>query len=667
MNCLINFLSDEKQKSLIDMVQNRDETFECELDSYRRLFKVELNYCLDGADNDKEADKRDENFCHNEFCNHKNSCLNFYNVIRKIEEKEIDYFFNGIRMCYLYWIDSKTTLALEAFDSLMKKYGLIADCPETENEFLLKDVENRVFFRGRITDDILSKLEMFHVPFNKRHNLRNERFSLTGQPLLYLGNSIADVAEELWVNLNNEEMMKKLKISSFELISSKDKKKIFDLRCYIMQDLKNAAMPTFNKRHFFRNILSEICSFQKREELEDYAFKEAYVIPQMLAQVLKQNHYDGICYYSTKRFNGYAIQNKGTELLACERDMKYRENVVLFTHMSEDGGIDSYDDQLFKSMEISMPVAFKNIKFCLEDDLKKLKNMIEVHYRDVKARESKNAADAGGVSDRASAKRADIARNANIKAASITDFYGNVFSHININGNKYSDTKFGQIHLQLLIGILNRLLVESELLEDKSARRKAEEKGRRKGGTEEDAKLIRCNLLGQRSMGGGSCREIHDNGILHKAKVIFPYKINKEKNKAEIAVLSAKEWEELLYFQETEDNSEYERKIKKYKDWPADNAESIGSFIYQQISVVDFSDGDYSIVRNFEYVTVQMIKWDSCDDPGITWADMGRLEESYVLHYQKMTQVYRQAIPILIKKMWDMEKENEDAGCAAQM
>jgi len=40
MNCLINFLADKTQKSLIDMVQNRDETFECELDSYRRLFKV---------------------------------------------------------------------------------------------------------------------------------------------------------------------------------------------------------------------------------------------------------------------------------------------------------------------------------------------------------------------------------------------------------------------------------------------------------------------------------------------------------------------------------------------------------------------------------------------------------------------------------------------------
>lgn len=47
MNCLIDFLTDSKQKSLINMVQNRDETFEKELDSYQRLFIVELKHCIE--------------------------------------------------------------------------------------------------------------------------------------------------------------------------------------------------------------------------------------------------------------------------------------------------------------------------------------------------------------------------------------------------------------------------------------------------------------------------------------------------------------------------------------------------------------------------------------------------------------------------------------------
>ncbi len=157
MNCLINFLADKTQKSLIDMVQNRDETFECELDSYRRLFKVELNYCLGRTNSsNKNTNINEENFCHNEFCNYKNSCYNFYHKINGIKE-EIDYFFNGIRICYLYWIDSKTTLALESFDYLMKKYELIDKDfndkkHEDKNKLLLKDIENRVFFRARVAE-----------------------------------------------------------------------------------------------------------------------------------------------------------------------------------------------------------------------------------------------------------------------------------------------------------------------------------------------------------------------------------------------------------------------------------------------------------------------------------------------------------------------------------
>ena len=145
----------------------------------------------------------------------------------------------------------------------------------------------------------------------------------------------------------------------------------------------------------------------------------------MLAQVLKQNHYDGICYYSTKRFNRYETDGKGDELLSCEEDLKYRENVVLFTHMSEDGGIESYDEQLFDSMEISMPVSFNNVKLCSENDLFKLKNIIESHFREIEALKSE-----GYVSTDI---YTNIVKSANIKASSIVNYYDKVFSKIKIN------------------------------------------------------------------------------------------------------------------------------------------------------------------------------------------------------------------------------------------
>ena len=118
---------------------------------------------------------------------------------------------------------------------------------------------------------------MFHVPFNKRYNLKNERFSLTGQPLLYLGDSIADVAEELGVDIDDEKTMEKLRVSSFELRESKDKKdkkRIFDLRCYIMQDLKNVSQPSFNKQHFLEIYYQKYAVFKKEKSLKTMLLKK---------------------------------------------------------------------------------------------------------------------------------------------------------------------------------------------------------------------------------------------------------------------------------------------------------------------------------------------------------------------------------------------------------
>lgn len=197
------------------MVQNRDETFEEELESYQRLFMVELKHCIGKA------------FCQDENCYFAYACSNFYNIIASQinNDEEIQQFFQEIKLCYMLWIDSQTTLALEALERLLKKYELIHDVAygEDENsddELIIQNITDQVFFRGRTTDQFLSKMEMFHVPYNKRYNLHNERFSLTGQPSLYLGNSIADIVEELGVNVDDREAIHRLRVSSFEFTST---------------------------------------------------------------------------------------------------------------------------------------------------------------------------------------------------------------------------------------------------------------------------------------------------------------------------------------------------------------------------------------------------------------------------------------------------------------
>ena len=146
----------------------------------------------------------------------------------KIKKKEIENFFNTIKECYTLWIDAKTSEALEKFEDLLKTRGLIYKEEAKEKDVLLvKDIDKQVFFRGRKSDEFLGKRDMFHVPYNKRYNLRNERFSLTGQPILYLGNTIADIVEELDIDLNDKDAQQCLKVSSFEIKDGEKRNKIF--------------------------------------------------------------------------------------------------------------------------------------------------------------------------------------------------------------------------------------------------------------------------------------------------------------------------------------------------------------------------------------------------------------------------------------------------------
>lgn len=47
------------------------------------------------------------------------------------------------------------------------------------------------FFRARLSENVVefSSEDMLHIPFNKRHIVKSERFSIPGLPCLYLGNS----------------------------------------------------------------------------------------------------------------------------------------------------------------------------------------------------------------------------------------------------------------------------------------------------------------------------------------------------------------------------------------------------------------------------------------------------------------------------------------------
>lgn len=516
MNCLIRVLSYEKQRDLIHLVHNRDETFEQELVSYKKLFCTVLNYSLHGELIQKSG--LDSFSCEANGCYCSSICSQIHSVIKKIEIKEIEKFFDGIQYCYLRWIDSEASIALTAFEALLKEYDLISDCSLCEEDCQEKDsgsppvkdpiiqnLDKRVFFRARVTaepDQYLGKMEMFHVPFNKRYNLRNERFSLTGQPILYLGNSIPDLLEEMGISSDDQEAMKCIRISSFEF--TEPNMRVYDLRCNIEETLKHSENK-FTKQDFYRNLLSFICGFQKRRELADSAFKEEYAIPQMLAQVLKKNKYHGICYYSTKPFHGYYIPEEMTNPVHGGRNLLYRENFAIFTSMGNRKGLEIYDMNLFDVLEISMPISIYTMCSHSASELEQL--LLSIKKQKVRP---------------GSTEVVEYIKKRNEKAESIVKFYSDVFSKMTVNKIPYSNTPMGEIHIQLLFGILNRLLVD---IEHKSNAELYPYKQEEPSIIESNCMVEICDVEGK-CLGKKDAAKVHEIGQPHLAQVVFVQKKN---------------------------------------------------------------------------------------------------------------------------------------------
>ena len=428
-----------------------------------------------------------------------------------------------------------TAEALEKFECLLKDYGLLPQCKNQEgiikNELIVSDIQKRIYYRGRLAKEYLGKRDMYHVPYNKRYIIKNGRFSLTGQPLLYLANSIIDVMEELGINRYDQEQIKNFRVSSYEFLEDKA---IYDLRCNIWQDLKYVEKPTFNDRKMFRNILAIICSFPKKKGLTDSAFTEEYVIPQMLAHILKREGYDGICHYSTVPFYNMSYSNSTYKNENIIRNMAYKENLVIFTNpnMRKDKSFEAYDEKLYDTLEVSMPIGIENVREASEENLDKLWKEIKHHYERLKTKyilEYKEMP----ISDNGKSKRLmnplEIMEYDKDKADKIYDFYQKTFKVLRDGQENYCNTYSGKIQLQLLIGLFNRLLVRGDSIGHEK------EDICPKESVEEERNILTCDLLGE---SGEYVEEskVHTQGILHKSFLIILFDDEKKEDICRIAL-----------------------------------------------------------------------------------------------------------------------------------
>jgi hypothetical protein len=181
--------------------------------------------------------------------------------------------------------------------------------PRSEYKYKMKDV-----YRGRRSENSLhsirSKEQLYHPPFEKRYILKNERYSITGYPCLYLGES----AYICWAELRRPDF------NDFVISRYRFRKDIFQFLDLSWRPISIAQLMRFigvkNSRHEELNLknllinylmlwpLLFMCSIKIKEKTENnQKFFPQYIFPQFLLQaVLSQDmSHTGIRYFSMEK------------------------------------------------------------------------------------------------------------------------------------------------------------------------------------------------------------------------------------------------------------------------------------------------------------------------------------------------------------------------------
>lgn len=167
---------------------------------------------------------------------------------------------------------------------------------EVQFEYSIK--KEKLFYRARcVKEGLLAKEELFHIPFQIRHLVSTNRYSIPGVPALYFGENTYTSWEEF-----ERPDFKKMVFSIFE--NTKEINTIQILRIEDLfeeietNDIDDNFKFIFILRFLIYFPLSLACSIKSKNK---GSFKIEYIIPQMLLEYVIQNEkIDGIKFPSTK-------------------------------------------------------------------------------------------------------------------------------------------------------------------------------------------------------------------------------------------------------------------------------------------------------------------------------------------------------------------------------
>lgn len=196
-------------------------------------------------------------------------------------------------------------------------------------------------YRIRIKKDKADLKDIFHVPFELRHEINAYRYSISGYPTLYLANSIYLAYKELgapdYDNLYVSKFIHTGYLNNTETLLDMTNKPMSDT-------------PEFQFKFLARWILTMSCSI--KVGFPDSPFKPEYVIPQIILQWVKNNinighrNVIGVSYSST-RIKDYKKGFYG-----------FFYNTAIPIHHSNERG---FCDVLSKQFCLTKPVHFNEV------------------------------------------------------------------------------------------------------------------------------------------------------------------------------------------------------------------------------------------------------------------------------------------------------------------
>lgn len=178
-------------------------------------------------------------------------------------------------------------------------YFLKGNIFEAVNEVvgLFKFLDERVItthntlYRGRVSNSnyLFNREEMFHIPLNNRNLVKNQRFSLSGFPCLYLG----ETSFSCWEELERPDYG----MTNFVSLKSTRDLKLIDLT--FPSEIESIV-------DIVKISIIIACSLKANKEDD---FKLEYILPQLILHCfinqrnLNQSNFDGIAYHSISVYN----------------------------------------------------------------------------------------------------------------------------------------------------------------------------------------------------------------------------------------------------------------------------------------------------------------------------------------------------------------------------